>query len=348
MSESTEVGSPEKSLEQCNLHNPEIVLMPPPPYSGLDPEPSSVPPVLQWSTPVIAEEAAKQALVEYAARQCCYRTSPAENMVVEHLQPFCIYRYRLESYIESRTLKTNYEPYYDEKIDSNGTPPTLWEMHVDTPPMFEAGQKRFIVPYTSSVKTCHRCTGSGKVTCWSCGGTLRTTCSSCGGTGRLYNGNSCWGCGGRGRRMCYVCSGGKVTCDTCLGRKKLHSYIEMEVIWTNIDSPFVTDQNSGLPMDRYEKVTGKKIFIDEQPMVVPIMSFPDPAVNNVSVSYVQQHNAKFADNPRIIRQRQTIELIALTKVSYTWGEKPHTYFVYGEENRVYTDNYPAKCCCIVM
>lgn len=353
MSESTEVGSPEKSLEQynlpSNLHNSEIILTPPPPpYPGLGPEPNSVPPILQWSTPVISEEAAKQALVEYAEKKCCYRTSPAVNMVVEKLQPFCIYRYRLESYIEARTLKRNFEPYYGNEIDSNGTPPSLWEMNVDTPPMFEAGQKRFIVPHTSSLETCHRCSGTGRIICWTCGGTGRASCISCGGSGRQYNGNTCWGCSGSGRRICTICTGGRITCDTCFGRNRLHFFTEMEVIWKNIDSPFVTDQDSGLPMDRYKKVTGKKIFVDEQPMVLPVMSFPDPMVNSVSLSYVQQHNAQFADNPRIIRQRQTIEQVALIKVNYTWGEEPHTYFVYGEENKVYTDNYPAKCCCAVM
>ncbi|XP_078517795.1 protein SSUH2 homolog isoform X2 [Lissotriton helveticus] len=347
MSESTEVGSQHNS--PSNLHNPEIIWMPPtPPYPGLGPEPSSVPPVLQWSTPVISEEIAKQALVDYAERKCCYRTSPAVNMVIENLQPFCIYRYRLESYIESRTLKRKYEPYDGNEIDSNGTPPSLWEMNVDTPPMFEAGKKKFIVPHTSSVEICRRCSGTGRVTCLTCGGTGRAICFSCGGSGRDSNRNMCWGCTGSGRRICTACVGGRVTCDTCLGRKRLHFYTQMKVKWKNIDSPFVTDKDSGLPMDRYKKVTGKKIFVDEQPMVVPVLSFPDPLVTSVSLSYIQEHNAQFADNPRIIRQRQTIELVALTKVNYTWGEKPHTYFVYGEENKVYTDNYPAKCCCAVM
>lgn len=47
-------------------------------------------------------------------------------------------------------------------------------------------------------------------------------------------------------------------------------------------------------------------------------------------------------------QRQTIELIPVTKVTYLWKGKSHIYFVYGNEFKVHADNYPATCCCSVM
>lgn len=47
-------------------------------------------------------------------------------------------------------------------------------------------------------------------------------------------------------------------------------------------------------------------------------------------------------------QRQTIELIPVTKVTYSWKGNSHIYFVYGNEFKVNADNYPATCCCTVM
>lgn len=47
-------------------------------------------------------------------------------------------------------------------------------------------------------------------------------------------------------------------------------------------------------------------------------------------------------------QRQTIELIPVTRVTYSWKGKSHIYFVYGNEFKVNADDYPATCCCTVM
>ncbi|XP_069499588.1 protein SSUH2 homolog [Ambystoma mexicanum] len=325
-----------------------FAVLPPPPYPGLGPENNHITPDLQWSTPVISEDTSKQALLEYAEKKCCYQTAPARNMVIKSLQHFTIYRYHLESFIEFRILKDKCVPYRGGEIDSNGTPPALWEMVAEIPQMFAAGKEKYIVPHTSSVRTCHLCGGSGKMTCLACGGRGRVNCYGCGGSGRQYNGNSCGSCSGAGSRTCGSCVWGKTTCMICTGSGKLHYYKQMKVIWENIVSDFVTDQNSGLPSNRYKKITGTNIFADEQPEVLPVTMFPEPMVSEVSRSYIQQHGDKFTDNPRIRRQRHSIELIPLTLVDYTWKENPHTFFVYGVEKKVYTDNYPAKCCCSVM
>ncbi|EMP34397.1 Putative protein C3orf32 [Chelonia mydas] len=79
--------------------------------------------------------------------------------------------------------------------------------------------------------------------------------------------------------------------------------------------------------------------------VYPVVNFPDPSISQASQNAVVQHHTQFASTSRVLRQRQTIELIPLTKVEYEWQGEQYSYYVYGEENRVYAENYPKKCCC---
>lgn len=47
-------------------------------------------------------------------------------------------------------------------------------------------------------------------------------------------------------------------------------------------------------------------------------------------------------------QKQTVELVPLTKVDYEWKERVYSFYIFGNENKVYTKDYPAKCCCSIM
>ncbi|EMP34398.1 Putative protein C3orf32 [Chelonia mydas] len=82
--------------------------------------------------------------------------------------------------------------------------------------------------------------------------------------------------------------------------------------------------------------------------VYPLVNFPEPTIDRGSESCIAQHQMQFASHSRILRQKQTIELIPLTKVEYEWRGKVYSFYVFGNENKVYTEDYPAKCCCSVM
>lgn len=43
-------------------------------------------------------------------------------------------------------------------------------------------------------------------------------------------------------------------------------------------------------------------------------------------------------------QRQTIELVPLTRAFYSHNGKDFSFFVYGVENKVFTSKYPSVCC----
>jgi hypothetical protein len=47
-------------------------------------------------------------------------------------------------------------------------------------------------------------------------------------------------------------------------------------------------------------------------------------------------------------KKHEINAIPITLCSYVWKEKPHTYHVYGLDNKVYAPDYPMKCCCTIL
>ncbi|RXN18016.1 SSUH2-like protein [Labeo rohita] len=210
-------------------------------------------------------------------------------------------------------------------VDGYGVAPAPWSIPVPIPSLFQDCVKSVRVPHTSTVKT---------------------RCGSCSGRGRNASDQRCTMCQGSGMIRCHSCGGvGSITCKTCKGKGKLLCFIKLKITWKNNIHVSVIDKRSGFPVELLDKITGEKLLTDMAPMVYPVVSFPDSSVNAASESGVREHQAQFATTCRILQQRQTIELIPITRVHYAWNEKTHIYFVYGTEHKVYTKDYPAKCCC---
>lgn len=323
----------------------------PPPNPGLaSPGRGPSPPERQWEIPSISEDFAKDAFIEYASSKCCYSSRPAKELVFTDLQAHNTYRYRLETFVESRKTEWDSVPYTGQVVDSYGScVPAPWDIAVQVPAMFQNGKRAVQVPHTSSVKGCHNCLALGKSACQKCIASGWMQCWVCNGSGRRMSDDRCSHCNGVGRVRCTECSGsGSKTCHTCAGKGQLLFFINLIVEWKNHIYEFVPDKRSGFPVDRVSKVTGELLFTDTQYMVYPVVSFPDNAINQASQTAVREHQAQFVTTSRILQQRQTIELIPVTRVHYTWKEKTYIYFVYGAEHKVYTDDYPAKCCCCTI
>ncbi|XP_053576755.1 protein SSUH2 homolog [Bombina bombina] len=324
-------------------------ILPPPPDMFPGPvAPASVTP--DWRIPFISEITAKEAFIEYVNSHCCYGTGPATDMVLQDMQPFNTYRYRLETFTESRACKWVTVPYKGQTVDSlaYGQAPLPWEINVPVPTFFKDEKHKAPVPHTSSLKPCPQCLGIGKTVCTKCHGVGRMQCQRCNGTGIWFK-ESCRDCIGNGTHSCRNCSGScRVICTGCTGKGKILNYIQLDVTWTNNIFEFIADHKSEFPTDHFKEVNGEKIFTDEQFMVPPIINFPDRAINQASQNALQQHHSRFASTSRILRQRQTIEWLPLTFVEYNWKGEKYNYFVYGKENKVFTSNYPAKCCCCVI
>ncbi|PWA31867.1 hypothetical protein CCH79_00006695 [Gambusia affinis] len=293
---------------------------------------------------------ARDAFSLYVSSKCCYSSAPAKDGVIVNMESFNTYRYRLETFTESRSTEWSHEPYNGQPVDAYvQQPPGPWDLPAKAPTFFVDGEQKMKVPYTSSMKPCHDCFGNGRKPCKDCAGSGNKMCWVCNGSGFRHGGDRCHHCSGRGRENCAHCYGhGSKECTTCRGKQQLLVFICLTVKWTNNCDNYVVEQSSGLQVSNLSQVSGKELFRDSQYLVYPVMGFPDPTVVQAAQRLVGDHQSKFSRTSRILQQRQTIELIPITKVTYTWKGKTYVYFVYGNEFKVSTNDYPATCCCSVM
>ncbi|CAL8367808.1 unnamed protein product [Lota lota] len=324
--------------------------LPPPMPSFPDPSPQPEPSQAQWNIPSISEDTAHEAFVLYASSNCCYSSAPAKDGMITNMEAFNTYRYRLETFTESRSTEWSQKPYNGEPVDAFSQPtPGPWDIAAQAPTFFKNSKEVIRVPYTSSMKNCHDCLAMGRVPCKNCCGAGNKVCWVCNGSGYHHEQIRCNHCSGRGRESCTQCQGqGAKKCTTCNGRCQLLVYINLTVKWTNNSSDYIVEQSSGLLLENLNQVTGKELFKDARYMVYPVMGFPDVNVVSAAERLIREHQATYSQTSRVLQQRQTIELIPITKVIYQWKGKSHMYFVYGNESKVHADNYPATCCCTIM
>ncbi|XP_076864446.1 protein SSUH2 homolog [Brachyhypopomus gauderio] len=321
---------------------------PPPPSQ---PFPTPVPMVQQdWSIPKLSEESVREAFISFASSQCCYSSGPARDGMITGIEQFNTYRYRLETFTESRKTEWTTKPYEGQTVNPFAQPPPgPWEMPVMAPVMFKDNRQELEIPNSQSVKSCDTCSATGRSRCAKCTGTGSITCFTCSGRGVGSAQDRCAPCSGTGRRMCSNCSGqGTKECTKCKGKRQLLSYIKLTVEWKNNVEDFVVEQSSGLNVTKLGEVSGKPLFKDTQPMVYPLTGFPHPGLVEAANKMVLKHRNNFSQTGRILQQQQSVELIPITKVAYQWKGKHYFYFVYGTESKVNAEDYPAKCCCVIL
>lgn len=323
-------------------------LPPPAPMEPVAP-PQPGPAPEDWSIPSLPEDVAREAFQSFASSHCCYSSSPATDGVITNMEPYNTYRYRLETFTESRSTEWAHKPHEGEQPDFyTQTAPRPWEVQVTPPNLFTNKTEEIRVPFTSSIKECHSCHATGKMPCQECNGNGYKPCWVCNGSGTSNN-DSCSRCNATGKDSCSKCNGqGTKACEICEGKGQLLTYIKLKVEWVNNVEDHVVEQNSGLQIDDLRSVTGKELFKNNQYLLYPLLGFPNQTISAASERLVREHQSKFAQNSRILQQRQTVELIPITKVNYKWKGNPHVYYVYGNEHQVSADNYPATCCCVIL
>ncbi|XP_076022297.1 protein SSUH2 homolog [Genypterus blacodes] len=146
-----------------------------------------------------------------------------------------------------------------------------------------------------------------------------------------------------------MCSGlGWIICNTCTGQGRVVTTMTLIVQWTNYKDTHTVQQASGLKIVKLDKVPGVELFSESNIRVLPVTNFPHPEVLEVSSELVRGHQHKYSQTSNIIQQRQTIELLPITKVTYEWKEESHVFFVYGKDSKVSAVDYPAACCCCTL
>lgn len=322
-------------------------LPPPVPLEPVAP-PQPGPAQDNWSIPSISEEEAHEAFKSFASGNCCWSSAPAKDGVITNMEPFNTYRYRLETYTEFRSTEWAQKPHEGEPQDFYTQPaPRPWEVPATPPNHFTDQTKEIRVPFTSSIKECYQCRAMGTLPCDTCRGDGKKPCWVCNGAGTTDVGN-CSRCNGTGTDQCDTCTGrGTKECDICKGKRQLLAYINLKVEWKNNVEDHVVQQQSGLNPDDLQNVHGKELFKNSNYLLYPLVGFPNPAISEASERMVRDHQSKYVQNSRILQQRQTVELIPVSKVSYKWKGDTHIFYVYGNERQVSAD-YPATCCCVVM
>ncbi|CAI5767475.1 protein SSUH2 homolog isoform X2 [Podarcis lilfordi] len=164
--------------------------------------------------------------------------------------------------------------------------------------MFQEKTQRIRVPHTSALTACPTCGSTGRSHCSRCNGNSKQQCGRCHGRGVRFVDDTCEQCSGSGIENCQECSGtGTTVCNDCEGKGQLLSFIELQVEWKNNVYEYVADERSGFPIELFKTVTGETLFVDDSPMVYPVISFPDFGISQASSNAVEQHQAQFA-SPR--------------------------------------------------
>ncbi|XP_040424910.1 protein SSUH2 homolog isoform X5 [Cygnus olor] len=138
------------------------------------------PPFPQPSVPPLTEAAARRALLHFVAARRCYGSRAAAELVIRELRPHVTYRYRLETFSESRLSEWAFEPFTKPGASTppGDIPPDLWDVEVGVPPLFQGQTRRCRVPRSALVRECHRCHGRGRSQCGACHGAGRPACRS--------------------------------------------------------------------------------------------------------------------------------------------------------------------------
>ncbi|XP_069592301.1 protein SSUH2 homolog [Ranitomeya imitator] len=304
---------------------------------------------------LIPKEAARDAVRKYVWSSFCCCRPRREEPVVERLTQMPVYRYRLETFAETRHIEKLCRPYTGQRIDAphRELVPQLWDIDVCAPKMFHEGSKKLPLPRSGEIKTCHKCGGRGRCKCSRCGGSGQFRCRcSCSSRQKSRN-KRCPACSGSGRKRCSKCSGrGRKICGLCKGEGRLFFYQQLAVKWKTLRSQVVSDpleQEISLPLVLLQKVTGEAITTDDDLTVQPLAGFTDvPEISGASGRLIQEHQKTCGPSCRVLRQRQTVEMIPVAHVQYRYREKDLSCHVYGLERRVFSPRRLHNLGCSVM
>ncbi|KAM3914407.1 protein SSUH2 homolog [Leptodactylus fuscus] len=291
---------------------------------------------------VLTLDAARDAVRRYVSSSNCCCRPRAEEPVIERVTQMPIYRYRLETFTETRHVEKICKPYTGQRIDApDGNPQAeIWDIDVYTPKMFHEESKKFPLPGSGEVKMCPKCGGRGRSKCSGCGGSGQFRCR-CSSVSRQKSRNKrCPSCSGSHRKRCSKCSGrGRRICISCKGEGRLLYSQQLVVKWKTLRSEVVSnvsEQGLSLPLILLQKVTGETMLMDDDVTVHPIAGFTDPPeISGTSERLIQDHRNVCGPSCHILRQRQTVEMIPIAHVQYGYRGRSLSCHVYGRERRVF-------------
>ncbi|XP_014187728.2 protein SSUH2 homolog [Haplochromis burtoni] len=91
-------------------------LPPPMPMEPVAP-PQPSPENPEWSIPSLSEDEAREAFKKFVSSHICYGEDPVTQGVITSMEPFNTFRYRLETFTESRSTDWAHKPHEGEPAD---------------------------------------------------------------------------------------------------------------------------------------------------------------------------------------------------------------------------------------
>ena len=87
-------------------------------------------------------------------------------------------------------------------------------------------------------------------------------------------------------------------------------------------------------------MSGQVAFEEESSRVKPVEAFAETekGIKEASTRLVFEHLNSFSDQ-KVIKQRHQVRIVPVTKISYEWKGKLHSYYAYGYENKIHLPQY---------
>ncbi|XP_030070813.1 protein SSUH2 homolog [Microcaecilia unicolor] len=291
----------------------------------------------------LSEYQIRAALLKWVCTRPSYRKKAARETSFHAVTSVVVFIYRLESFIESRSVNSKFEPYGTHAFDYPIKGRTLdpWDISVSPYEMFKNEIKCVRIPHTDEAQLCPECEGKRCVPCKVCFNTGTTRCTRCHGTGKTWFRRICTVCQGRQLLICATCLGtAQLSCPSCIGQGFCCYFKELQVEYRNImyQHTFTTLE---IPHHLLAEAKGEILYEEDGRRVSPISSFPEEGINKASQVFVEISERVSGPNCQILWQRHCLKAVPVTSVCYHW-KKDRKFFVYGIKNSVYCIDYPSR------
>lgn len=219
-----------------------------------------------------------------------------------------IFKYELESLIETRVVSKKVEVYDGKPIDGkeNGSVPDAWDAPVTSPGSFMEGEITYLIPHSEEVHMCASCEGEGKVYCPKCRGYGRRK-SKKSKKDAYYTRGIGGPQGPPPEKPCYPCRmSGRIKCKDCTGVGAFKSSLLMTVAWRRVrDCAFSGNSVDSLG-GQLKHAKGVVIKSEWGQRVAPLYDYPIKEICSASLTLQRRHLQSF-ESSRIVEQVSSLD-----------------------------------------
>ncbi|XP_003380417.1 conserved hypothetical protein [Trichinella spiralis] len=280
--------------------------------------------------PSFTEEEIRQSLDSEVKKHKYWSSSTLNGLKIVKIDGSVTMRYRIESFLETRSKQPTCEPGTDEfealELHCNN----IWEVPCSPTRMFTEETKVLNMPGSSRIAKCASCHGQGVNLCFHCRNSGSIRCNACNGTGMksgvphpavvthplvatfpYYDGsrsysNASTASASKSRKRFGLGTPAHLStltgipppgltivdlCGVCQGRGLRPSVLKDEYC-----------HEVHLPDEELQKVTGDLVLVECQPVVLPIKKFPIPAISEQSERLIKAHLQKQTSSTKILKQ----------------------------------------------